>query len=371
MLDLAFRNILRHKIRSVLTITGIAVGIGLIIALGSIGIGLTSSIEEGFSELAGVVQVSPMGGDGITLETIDELKDIDGVEKVVPVSTYIEGGFSQGSLTVGMDAIIITAINPEDSDYIIWSEIITDEGRKLDESDDGANVAVVGWNIAEMRNINLGDDIEYKNYEFEVVGIIEETDGDTDGLIVVPLSTMLEIEDEENIQSVRVIVTDIDYAEDVAEDINENIDDVMAFSFKAISRQLGGILGMINMAVMGIGAISAVVGGLGIMNTMIMSVMERRKEIGIMKAIGATNSTILRQVMEESAAVSLVGGVLGLFLGWVTALVISHFSGFNAIVAPWLAMLGIGFALIIGVGAGLYPAWSASKLDPIDVLRYE
>ena len=73
MLDLAFRNILRHKIRSVLTITGIAVGIGLIIALGSIGIGLTSSIEEGFSELAGVVQVSPMGGDGITLETIDEL----------------------------------------------------------------------------------------------------------------------------------------------------------------------------------------------------------------------------------------------------------------------------------------------------------
>ncbi len=370
MLDLAFRNILRHKIRSILTITGIGVGIGLIIALGSIGIGLTSSIEEGFSELAGVVQVSPIGGGGIPLETVDELKNIEGVERVVPISTYIEGGFTHGAFTVSSESTVLIAIDPEDQDYIIGREIIAEEGRKFDESDDNDQVAVIGWGIADRKNLNLGDDIEYKNYDFEVIGILEETSGDTNSIFV-PLSTMLEIEEEENIQSVRVIVSDIEYAEDVAEDINENIDDILALSFKSLSRQLGGILDTINLAVMGIGAISAVVGGLGIMNTMIMSVMERRREIGIMKAIGAENSTILKQVLEESGMLSLVGGALGLLLGWLAAFTISSLSGFNAIVAPWLALAGIGFALIIGMGAGVYPAWSASRLDPIEVLRYE
>jgi putative ABC transport system permease protein len=125
------------------------------------------------------------------------------------------------------------------------------------------------------------------------------------------------------------------------------------------------------MAVYGIGAVSIIVGGLGVMNTMIMSVMERRREIGVMKAIGATTTTILVQVLQESAILSLIGGFVGLGLGYLSMSLITQYTSFTPIMTPKLIGIGLGFSIILGMGAGLYPAWSASRMDPIKVLRYE
>ena len=140
-----------------------------------------------------------------------------------------------------------------------------------------------------------------------------------------------------------------------------------------MARQMEELVDQMRFYTTGLGAIAAVVGGLGVMNTMIMSVMERRKEIGLMKAIGATNSLIIRQVLAESAILSLMGGIVGLLLGLLGAIGIGMVLGgmFSAIVTPGLAATGIGFALLLGFLGGLYPAKQATTLDPVETLRYE
>ncbi|MFH1404376.1 MAG: ABC transporter permease [Candidatus Altiarchaeota archaeon] len=395
MLDIAFKNVFRQKVRSLLTVLGIAMGIGLILALGSIGAGLNKQLDDTFGQMGAVVDVRAQDNDeGISDDVINGIADMPNVESVVPVRTYRitrGGGFGgpgrmmRGFMPSGSGSsavqIMFTAVNPEDLDYLVGEEIIAEEGRKLDGSDDGGNVVLMGFNAAESNILNLGDEIEYKreednvseSYYFEVVGILEETgDSSIDDSTYVPLKTMQEIEEDYTITSLKVQVTNIDLVEEVTNDINDQYDDeVRAQSFVTIVRQIESTLSTVQMAVYGIGAISVIVGGIGIMNTMIMSVMERRREIGVMKAIGATTTTVLTQVLEESAILSMIGGLAGLGLGYMSMTLINSYTSFVTIMTGDLIAIGLGFSLILGMGAGIYPAWSASQLDPIEVLRYE
>ncbi len=405
MLDIALKNVLRHKVRSFLTILGISLGIGLILTLGSIGEGLNKQIGEQIGNVAAVIDVRATDeNEGISDDVIESIKDVSGVETVVPIGTYritrtfrgsafggrmgrelqMGGGVSRGlgGGLGGTGELTFTAINPEDQDYIIGALIIALEGRKLDESDNGKEVVLLGYSQAESQNLNLGDEIEYEkrienssdteSFFFEVVGILEETgENDIDNAAYVPLKTMQEIEDDETISSLQVRVADISMVEGVTQDINDYFDEVRAFSIVTMIRQLESTLETIQLAVLGIAAVSVIVGGLGVMNTMITSVMERRREIGVMKAIGATTKMILIQVIQESAFLSLIGGGLGLILGYLSTILITQYTTFITIMTPELIALGLGFSLVLGIGAGLYPAWAASQLDPIEVLRYE
>jgi putative ABC transport system permease protein len=395
MLDIALKNVFRQKIRSALTIIGIALGIGLILGLGAIGEGLNKQVAESVANTAAVVNVRAADESvGITSDVIDGIKDIIGVESVVPVGSYritrgSRGGFGGrmigfsplGGGDRGGGSLTFTGINPSDQDYLIGDQIIASDGRKLDDSDDGKNVVLLGATIATSQNLNVGDEIEYQrdkngtteSFFFEVVGILETTgQSSVDGAAYVPLKTMQDIEDTDKIDSLIVKVSDVGLTEGVTQDINNQFsDDVNAFSSLTIVRQIQSTLDTIQLAVYGIGAISVIVGGIGIMNTMIMSVMERRREIGIMKAIGATTITILTQVLQESAFLSLIGGLVGLMLGYISTILISQFTTFSTVLTPDLIVIGLGFSLVLGMGAGLYPAWSASQLDPIEVLRYE
>jgi putative ABC transport system permease protein len=205
-----------------------------------------------------------------------------------------------------------------------------------------------------------------------VVGILEETgDSTIDTATYVPLKTMQEIENDDKINALKVKVVDVTTVENVSQKVNDQIEDVRAFSLVTMVRQIESTLQTVQLAVYGIGAISVIVGGLGIMNTMIMSVMERRREIGVMKAIGATTTMILTQVLQESAILSLIGGIAGLALGYLSMSLITQYTTFTPVMSTTLVGIGLGFSLILGMGAGLYPAYSASKLDPIRVLRYE
>lgn len=407
MLDIAIKNILRHKIRSFLTILGITLGIGLILTLGSIGAGLNAQIQKQVGSVAAIINVRAIDNDiGISEDTIEGIKDITAVETVVPIANYRitrvfrgrEIGFISGrqlfssagvsrlfpspSGAIGATTLTFTAINPEDLDYIIGEKTITLEGRKFDESDNGKEVVLLGYNQAELQNLNIGDEIEYqKRIEnstdtesifFEVIGILEQTgDNNIDNAAYVPLKTMQEIENDDTISSLQVRVSDISLVESITEDINNFFDDARAFSIVTMIRQLESTLNTIQLAVFGIAAISVIVGGLGVMNTMIMSVMERRREIGIMKAIGATTTTVLIQILQESAIMSLLGGALGLLVGYIATFLIPKFTQFTAILTLDLIFLGLGFAFFLGLIAGMYPAFSASRLDPIEVLRYE
>ncbi|MEM2917998.1 MAG: FtsX-like permease family protein [Candidatus Altiarchaeota archaeon] len=407
MLDIAIKSILRHKVRSFLTILGITLGIGLILILGSIGAGLNAQIQKQVGSVAAIITVRATDNDiGISEDTIEGIKYITGVEAVVPIANYRitrvfrgrEFGFMSGrqlfsgggigrllpstSGGIGATTLTFTAINPEDLDYIIGEKTITLEGRKFDETDNGKEVVLLGYNQAELQNLNIGDEIEYQrrtenstdieSFFFEVIGILEQTgDSNIDNAAYVPLKTMQEIENDDTISSLQVRVSDISLVESITEDINNFFDDVRAFSIVTMIRQLESTLSTIQLAVLGIAAVSAIVGSLGVMNTMIMSIMERRKEIGIMKAIGATTTTILIQVLQESAIISFFGGAIGVLVGYIATFLIPKFTQFTAILTLDLIVLGLGFALILGILAGIYPAWNASRLDPIEVLRYE
>jgi len=294
----------------------------------------------------------------------------------------IPGFQSGGRGGGGSVSITFTGINPDDLDDLISEDVLVTEGRKLDSSDDGKEVVLLGYTAASNQNLNVGDEIEYQHrdrdtstttsYFFEVVGILEETsDSSIDSSFYVPLSTMQEIEDQDEIQTLRVKASDVDLVENLTTRMSDLYDDIRTQSSVTMIRQMQSSLSQVQLAVYGIAAISILVGGIGVMNTMIMSVMERRREIGVMKAIGATTNTILLQVIEESAVLSLIGGVSGLILGYASVTIIPKISSFTPIMTPDLVAIGMGFALILGIGAGIYPAWSASRLDPIEVLRYE
>jgi putative ABC transport system permease protein len=400
MLDIAFKNVFRQKVRSALTIMGIAMGIGLILVLGSIGEGLNQQVSQRFGNVGAVIDVRDQSDEssnsgvatGITQDAIDELTGWPEIESVVPVGSYRVtrgfGGFGGiggpgglfGRGGGGSSQLVFTALNPDDQDYLIGEDINTDEGRKLDSSDDGSSVVLFGYTTAQNQNLNVGDEIEYvrttnqttESYYFQIIGILEET-GDTsiDGAAYVPLKTMQEIEGDDRINSLKVKAVDVSQVENVTQKINDQIEGVRASSMLTMVRQLQSTLQTVQMAVYGIGAVSIIVGGLGIMNTMIMSVMERRREIGVMKAIGATTTMILTQVLQESAILSLIGGVAGLTLGYFSVGLVSSYSTFAPVMTTQLMGIGLGFSLILGMGAGLYPAWSASRMDPIKVLRYE
>lgn len=390
MIDVALRNVFRQRVRSSLTILGIALGIGLILALGAIGEGLNHQIRESFGDIAGVIEVRANfenNDEGISDDVIEGIRDIEGVEEVIPVGEYRisrgsrgMGGMMGRIMGGGGGSLTFTGIFPEDQDYLIGEQIIAEDGRKLEESDDGGYVVVLGSTTAENQILNVGDEIEYQrreddvteSYYFEVIGILEETGDDSiDDAAFVPLRTMQELEDDERIDSLKVKISNVELVEDITQNINDYSDEVMAFSALSMVRTLEGTLSTLQLAVYGIGAISLLVGGIGVMNTMIMSVMERRREIGVMKAVGATTITILVQVLEESAFLSLIGGFIGLALGYGSTMVITQYTTFTTIMTPGLVALGLGFSLVLGMGAGLYPAWSASQLDPIEVLRYE
>ncbi len=388
MLDIALKNVFRQKIRSALTVLGIAMGIGLILTLGAIGEGLNRQIQQSFGNIAAVIDVSSSDSeDGITDDMTDEIRDIPGVTDVVAIGEYriTRGGMKGfgGAMFRGFGGasnIMFTGLNPDDQDYLIGEDIVAEEGRKLDSGDDGQYAVLLGSSLAESQLLNVGDEIEYQRTEddttdsfyFEVIGILEEAgDSDVDGSAFVPLSTMQELEDDYTISQLKVKLDDISRVESITQDINDVDDSLRAFSPLTIVRQLESTLGTITMAVLGIGAISIIVGGIGIMNTMIMSVMERRREIGVMKAIGATTNNILMQVLQESAVLSLIGGAAGFMLGYLATGMVRSYSTFNPVMTPELIALGFGFSVILGMGAGLYPAYAASQLDPIEVLRYE
>jgi len=400
MLDIAVKNVFRQKIRSALTILGIAMGIGLILALGSIGEGLNQQMQARFGTVAAVIDVrdtSDEGGtgtgiaQGISQDVIDDIQSWGEVDSVVPVGNYRVargrgGGFGGGPMGGlfgrggGSSSIAFTALNPDDQDYLIGEDINTAEGRRLDASDDGADVVLLGSDTSTTNNLNVGDEIEYiytnnqtsTSYYFQIVGVLEQTGTSSiDTAAYVPLKTMQEITQDDRIASLKVQLKDVSDVENITQRINDQESDVRAQSMLTLVRQLESTFQTVQMAIYGIGAISVLVGGLGIMNTMIMSVMERRREIGVMKAIGATTSTILWQVLQESAILSLIGGIAGLSLGYLSMSLITQYTSFVPIMSTQLIGIGLGFSLILGMGAGLYPAWSASQLDPIRVLRYE
>jgi putative ABC transport system permease protein len=380
MYDLAVKNVMRQRQRTILTLVGIAVGIAAIVALGSVAEGLDVMINEELQIIAGKIIVYEEGAgmadfymsSNLTNDDIDVISGISDVEEAVPIIFHMEGGIDMADMMDASSFVYFMGIDMDKVEYLIGENIEMESGEIIRSGDRGD--VLLGINAATLLNLEVGDYVELNDVEYRIAGILEETGvSDIDQSITMNIGELQDNLETDSFQMMYVIPDDITQVDEIAKEIEDTDDRYVTLSGTDMARQMEEMVDQIRFYTTGLGAIAAVVGGLGVMNTMIMSVMERRKEIGLMKAIGATNRLIIRQILTESAVLSLIGGVAGIILGLLGALVIGAMLGgfFSAIVTPGLAALGVGFALFLGFLGGLYPARQAISLDPVETLRYE
>jgi len=385
-----------NKIRSLLTMLGIIIGVASVILLVSIGSGLQKFITEQFEELGSdIIMVMPgkfqfqdeagreggppgVGSNKLTLEIANRLaKRGEFIEKVLPIVTK--------SLTAKyLNETHDTAILGTSQNYPEIRNAPIEKGKFFSKSDVSGSrkVAVIGKTIEEELYPNadpIGQKIILSDKRYQIIGVLEEKGSifgqDQDDLVVIPISTASRHFDLEKLNYIYLKSTSSDDIEKtvneaellIAKDIDE--EDFSVISPTELLSTVSTILNVLTAALGGIAAISLVVGGIGIMNIMLVSVRERTREIGLRKAVGATPKDILAQFLIEALTLSIVGGLIGISLGYLGSLILDHFLA--ASVTLWSILLASGVSAFVGIIFGVTPAYQASKLNPIDALRYE
>ncbi len=397
---LVYRNMKERKTRLALTILGITVGIGAVIALMSIGYGMQESITGQLVEMVDVIMVTPgameFGSFGefgsFTDRDLEAVNRIGGVKDAVAMRGTMEDVEYRGETF----RVEVVGIEPRDIGAVFGETVKLEEGgdagrgttgRELRDNDH--KTCEIGYSIAYdyfSDELGVNDRLTINGSKFRVVGILEEQGGftDIDSQIYVTARDAVTILDNDDISVIFVRVRDIEDAEEIAAEIEERIDDnhklddfTSAMTMGSAIEDLESVFGILQAVLIIIGSISLIVASLVIMNTMLMSVMERTHEIGVMKAIGAKNRNILSLFLLEVGVVSAIGGVFGCIFGVIGAHAISFGMQtaldveIAAIVKPEVLLGGVAVAMIVGVLSGLYPARKASKMSPVEAVRYE
>lgn len=392
-------SISRNKLRSFLTTLGVVIGVLSVILLTSIGNGLTVFVEEQFQTLgSNLLIVSPgeivseEGGfnqEAATLALATSKltpADASALERagypLGEVAVVIEGGLDIRT-DQGKRQGYSVATAPE---YSTLRNTKTTKGRFFTESDVSSNrkVAVIGSKIAEKLFVGLepiGQNVTLNRVRFEVIGVAEPKSSgsfggpDIDSSVYIPYTTARSALGQEKISYILVQAADkkdIVRAKERITDILSkrlNTEDFSVTDQAEILKTIQTILSTLTVGLAGIAAISLVVGGIGIMNIMLVAVSERTREIGLRKALGATPRSILIQFLIESAVLSTLGGIIGIILGILGALAMRAF--FPATPALNSILLAFGVSLVTGIVFGVFPARKAAQLNPIEALRYE
>jgi len=404
-------NMLVHsKLRSWLTIIGIVIGVGSVIGIVSLGDAMQASVQSKLSDLdLTKITISPgytkasntmMDGDptngpgtsGASASTTDaELTDDDidalqGLDSIQYISGEISG--SEKVKYVGKSATLsITGVDPQVWKYM--TTLKTQSGRLLEPAD--KYVAVIGSDIAGEtydHDIGINQVITINNKSVRVVGVLKEEGMGDDSNIYMPIDgavNLIKDAQEDVYDTITVKAKSEDQVDGLMEDIIDKLmisrhiiqEDDRDFSLTASKSMADSIDEMVSSITLFLGAIAAVsilVGAVGIANTMFTSVLEKTKEIGTMKAIGAKNKDILMIFLFNSAMVGLVGGILGVMLGYIVSSGLQSMMGnitSGGGVSLYLIVEGLTLAVLTGVTSGVVPAYRASKLKPVDALRYE
>jgi putative ABC transport system permease protein len=413
ILVISFRNLSQRSLRSWLTILGIVIGVAAVVSMLSIGEGMRSSITSQLSVFGpDIVMVMPgssrRGGGDITgliravlsmrgMITLSD-KDIDAIKSVEGVKD-VEGeviGMSFVTYNAERMSATIRGIDPNK-----WREMLNveiEDGRDFQPNE--RRVAILGYRIAnEMfsQPISVESQITIGGISFRVIGILKESGGQMGVLDNVIFMNIKDARDVlTNIEKDKYSLINVKIADaSQVDDIVSRIDEVLMkerketsekktytiISAKQIAQTVNMIVSSMNLFLGGIAGVSLVVGAVGIANTMFTSVMERTRQIGTLKALGAKNSEIMKIFLFESALIGFVGGLMGISTGFITTGLLNEFSfrifsapGMNtssAIITPQLIFIGLLFATVIGALSGLIPAKRAAELEPVEALRYE
>lgn len=396
---MAVQALISNKLRSLLTMLGIIIGVAAVIALVSIGMGVRAQIESSISSLGSNLLlvypgapktpgVRPSPG---TLQTLKEkdfeaLKKLDEVQAASPV-------VSRSFLAVAKNKNWTTTTYGVNPDYAFIRDLKVEQGQFITDRhvQSRARVVVLGKTVAKelFGDTNpVGEDMRINNDPFKIIGVLESkgTGGmgqDQDDILIVPYTTaqerMLAID---YLNSIVLTAKDGDNMNRVQEDISnllrvrhkikaEANDDFTIQNMAAVLETVSETTQTLTLFLGSVAAISLLVGGIGIMNIMLVSVTERTREIGIRKALGATYRTIITQFLIESIVISVIGGIMGIMLGIGASYAISQWSELKTVLSITPMIGSFAFSVAIGLIFGLYPARKAAKLNPIDALHYE
>jgi len=388
-LKLAFRGIIDNRLRSFLTMLGIIIGVTSVIALVSIGQGATSKVTEQIESMgSNLLTVNIMGRGPNTTLSYDKAMEfansqyISGVAPIISDSATVEyGNKNQGNVQLqGTNADILTVRN-----YSISS------GRFISDTDVSARkkVAVLGSEIAS--NLfgfvdPVGQNIKIKGYTFKVIGVMESSRsmmGSTDEQVFIPISVAERIFQSRGVRTIYIQAAGKDAITPATNEITAKLNKIFRvksdeenYAYRILDQSemletVNETSKTLTMMLGGIAAISLLVGGIGIMNIMLVSVTERTREIGIRKALGAKKRDVLSQFLIESLVLSSTGGLIGIATGYMLSMGLSKVLNISVKTTLGVTLIAFSFSLLVGVFFGIYPANKASNLKPIDALRYD
>ena len=396
---MAWASLIANKMRSILTMLGIIIGVAAVIALVSIGNGVKQDIQNSISSLGSNLLmvmpgaprtpgVRPSAGSMKSLKVSDyeAISKLDGVKAASPMTN---GSY----VVIYQNKNWTTSVSGVSYNYLDVNNWSMKSGRFLSEKNvqNRERVAVVGKTV--VKNLfgdedPVGAEIRVKNIPFRIIGVLNSKGSgamgnDQDDMVIIPYTTAMErVEGVDYLRMIYVVGKDENGIDRLQSDIENllrvrhgikdtNLDDFNIQNMNSIMETMEETTGTLTLFLGAVAAISLVVGGIGIMNIMPVSVTERTREIGVRKALGATYSVIVTQFLIEAVVISLMGGIIGIALGIGASKLIGLASGMSTVISIPTIVMSFAFSMAIGLIFGIYPARKAAKLNPIDALHYE
>ncbi|MBE6489168.1 MAG: FtsX-like permease family protein [Methanosphaera stadtmanae] len=374
---LIMKNPFRNKTRSLLAIIGIAIGIATIVALGMITVSLEKSTQDtlknGSAEITVTKVGSSMSSSSGTLNDsyVDELSKIEGVDKAAGMleTSIVDTSSSNSRRNSSMFGYTLYGANPDDLSIVG----ITNINGSIYKND--SEELIVGKNLAEEENYTVGDKIDVYGNNYTITGIFETGSIFYDSAMYTSLTKIQNLTDNEGeISTIFVKINKDAQLDTVNDKIKTDYNNTLTtITTEEMAQTIDDTLGMINSATTAIEALAIIIGGLGVINTMMMTVYERTREIGVLKSVGWTKKRILTMIMGESIVLTIISGIIGSILG-VLAVIILFSIGDGDMTLVYdinIFIKAFAVALTVGILGGLYPAIKASRLSPTEALRYE
>lgn len=381
------RELSRRKLRTSLTITGITIGIWALVVFSSLANQINGLVGMGSEYFADKIVVTDGVAFGSSPMRLDDVEIIAGLDGVGAVQPKVEIPWDPDpAIGFGAPDFLVGTIPGADAGFETFTlELAT--GRQLIAEDTG-NVVVLGSTIARKYGVVAGGTVDIRGESFEVLGTLQPTlsSPDTNGFIPLSTAQALYLGDlpplvAESLQADELANQIVVFPEvgadptTVAAAIEAAVENSATMTGAEFSETVGATTVIFNAIIIGVAAISLIVGGLSVINTMAMSVAERTREIGIRRAIGGSRRRIVRELVAEAGVIGLLGGLIGLGLGAAVVVLVNDAGRSSGTVlfdlTAQTAAFAVGFSTILGMVAGIIPAWTAARLDPVSALRYE